>query len=262
MHPMLTIATKAARMAGKIISQHIDRLDSVSITEKKHKDFVSNVDKMAEQAIIDCLRQSYPDHSILAEESGLCENQNSDYCWIIDPLDGTTNFIHGVPHFCVSIALRYKRDLEIGLVYDPIRHELFTAAKGKGAQLNNRRIRVSNCSKLNYALIGTGFPHNKTQHLKHYLTTFANILPKSSGVRRAGAAALDLAYVAAGRLDGFWESSLRPWDMAAGALLIKEAGGLISDFDGKQQFFNEGSLVAGNPKIYQAILAEVTAAKK
>jgi len=224
MHPMLNIAVRAARSAGNVIIRNIDRLDSIAVQTKDRNDFVSEVDRQAEQEIIGVLRKAYPDHAILAEESG--EQAGNDYQWIIDPLDGTTNFLHGFPQYAVSIALRHKGRLEQGVVYDPVRQELFTATRGGGAMLNERRIRVSSRRTLEGALLGTGFPFKSQQHLESYLQMFRVLFPQTAGIRRAGSAALDLAYVAAGRFDGFWEIGLSVWDMAAGVLLIQEAGGL------------------------------------
>ena len=252
MYPMLTIAVKAARRAGAIITRAARDIDALSITRKRHNDFVTEVDKNAEQAIIEVLQRSYPDHAILAEESG--SQGKSDYTWIIDPLDGTTNFIHGFPQYAVSIALRHKNLLTQAVVYDPAKNELFTASRGHGAFLNDRRIRVSKRAQLRDALIGTGFPFRDFSGLDEYMAMFRQVTSKTAGVRRAGAAALDLAYVAAGRLDGFWETGLSPWDMAAGALLIQEAGGLVGDFDGESDYLQSGRMVAGNPKIFAQLL--------
>lgn len=253
MNPMLNIAVQAARQAGKMITRSLDHLDSLEIGKKSRNDYVTQVDKLAEEEIINTIRKAYPNHGILAEESGSSPGQE-DFVWIIDPLDGTTNFIHGFPQFAVSIALLHKNKLEIAVIEDPLRQEVFTASRGHGAQLNNRKIRVSLCEHLSNALIGTGFPFKKLDRLPKYLQTFEKLIPQTAGIRRAGAAALDLAYVAAGRLDGFWEMNLSPWDMAAGALLIMEAGGLVSDFEGQNKYLLNGDLVAGNSKIYKALL--------
>jgi len=249
---MLNTAITAARNAGKIILRFVDRLDRVTVTLKSRNDWVTEVDRLSEQEIIQVLRKAYPQHGILAEESGA--EAGNEFCWIIDPLDGTGNFVHGFPHFSVSIGLQYKGELVLGVVYDPIRQELFTASKGHGAQLNNHRIRVSETPRLSQALIGTGFPFKNLAYLPEYLSIFAAIFPKASDVRRAGSAALDLAYVAAGRLDGFWEASLKPWDLAAGIVLIREAGGLSSNFDGQMDCLTRGDVLAGNPKIYKRLL--------
>ncbi|HKJ10140.1 MAG TPA: inositol-1-monophosphatase [Gammaproteobacteria bacterium] len=255
MHPMLNIAVRAARTAGDLIVRHLDRVDQLTVKSKHRNDFVTEVDRQAEQAIIRVLRKAYPDHGILAEESGT--QAGDDYCWIIDPLDGTTNFLHGFPQFAVSIALRHQGRLEQGVVYDPLRQELFTATRGSGAQLNNRRIRVGRLTGLEGALLGTGFPFKMQEYLDAYLAMFRTLFMDTAGIRRAGAAALDLAYVAAGRLDGFWEIGLKPWDMAAGALLIQEAGGIVGDFTGGHAFMDSGNVVAGNPKVFAAVIRAI-----
>lgn len=253
MHPLLNIAIQAARQASKVLLRFMDRLESVKINTKGRNDFVTEVDHLSEQDIIQTIRRAYPDHAILGEESGYLEGQN-EYCWIIDPLDGTMNYIHGIPHFCISIAVKQNDVLEAGVVYDPVRNELFSSAKGKGAMLNDRRIRVSPAKKLEASLIGTGFPFRDSTHLADYLKTFSAITSQCSGVRRPGSAALDLAYVAAGRFDGFWEPNIKPWDMAAGVLLVEQAGGMVGDFQGEKNYLDNGNIIAGNPQIYKAIL--------
>ena len=252
---MLNIAVRAARSAGNIIARAADRVDSFTVTLKAQNDFVSDVDHQAEQEIIKVIRKAYPNHGILAEESGV--QTGDDYLWVIDPLDGTTNFLHGFPQFSVSIALKHKGQLEQAVVYDPLRHELFTATRGAGAQLNERRLRVTKIKGLEGALLGTGFPFKQQQHLDPYLNTFKALFPMTSGIRRAGSAALDLAYVAAGRLDGFWEIGLSEWDMAAGALLVQEAGGIVGDFSGGDEFLTTGNLVTGNPRVFKAMLEAI-----
>lgn len=252
---MLNIAVRAARKAGNVIARSVDRLDQISVDVKSQNDFVTEIDRQAEREIIYALRSAYPDHRIVAEESG--QQGESDYEWIIDPLDGTTNFVHGFPQFAVSIGLRHKGRLEQAVVYDPLRQELFTASRGNGAQLNDRRIRVSKRLDLDGALLGTGFPFKQQQHLDTYLATFKALFPMTAGIRRAGSAALDLAYVAAGRLDGFWEIGLQPWDMAAGILLIQEAGGLVSDFSGGNEFMETGNIIGGNPRVFKAMLQQI-----
>lgn len=252
MHPMLNIAIRAARAAGDLIVRYVERLDTLSVTSKSRNDFVSEVDQQAEDVIIRTLRKAYPHHAILAEESGA--HSGDDYQWVIDPLDGTTNFLHGFPQFAVSIALLHKGRLEQGVVYDPMRQELFTATRGAGAMLNNRRLRVSNRPGLGGALLGTGFPYNDHEHLDTYLAMLKDLIVETAGVRRPGSAALDLAYVAAGRLDGFWEMGLKPWDIAAGALLIQEAGGIVGDFSGGPSFMKNGNIVAGNAKVFAGII--------
>jgi len=260
LHPMLTVAIKAARRAGTIINRASRDIDGLTVTSKRQNDFVTEVDKAAEAAVIDVLAQAYPGHAILAEESGA--SGKSEYTWIIDPLDGTTNFIHGFPQYAVSIALRHRDVLTQAVVFDPTRNELFTASRGRGAFLNDRRIRVAKRTRLEESLIGTGFPFRELGHLARYTRMFKAVVAGTAGVRRAGAAALDLAYVAAGRLDGFWEMGLAPWDMAAGTLLILEAGGLVSDFDGGEGFLEKGHIVCGSPKIFGQLLPIIAAEHK
>lgn len=252
MQPILNIAIRAARTAGSVIVRQLDRIDSLEVKEKSRNDFVSEVDKRAEEIIIDTIHKAYPDHGILAEESG--SQSGNEFVWIIDPLDGTTNFLHGFPQFAVSIAVQRKSRIEHGVVFDPLRQELFTASRGEGAQLDNRKIRVSRRSDLGAALLGTGFPFRNMATLDRFLDSLRAFIPRSAGVRRAGSAALDLAYVAAGRLDGFWEFGLSPWDMAAGALIIREAGGMVTDADGGDGFLDSGNIVAGNPQVLKAML--------
>lgn len=256
MHPMLNTAVKAARRAGNIINRAAQNLDILTITQKTANEFVSEVDREAEQAIIKILLGAYPKHSILAEESGA--TGASEYQWIIDPLDGTTNFLHGFPQYGVSIGLMHKGVLTQGVVYDPTRNDLFTASRGCGAYLNDRRIRVSKRRQLDQSLIGTGFPFREFTLADDYLRIFRDMIRNTAGVRRAGSAALDLSYVAAGRLDGFWEFGLKPWDMAAGVLLITEAGGLVSDPEGNDTYMESGNLVCGNPKIFTQLLQNVS----
>ena len=250
---MLNIAVRAARRAGSIINRATLDGGALQVRSKRANDFVTRVDGAAEEAVIDIVRKAYPDHGFIAEESGE-STPDAEYLWIIDPLDGTTNFIHGFPQYAVSIAVQRRGTLEHAVVYDPTKNELFTASKGRGAFLNDRRIRVSKCLKLDDALVGTGFPFKELGRLDLYMRQLRFFMSKSSGVRRAGAAALDLAYVACGRLDAFWELGLAPWDMAAGALLIQEAGGLIADMTGEQDFMSTGDVVAATPKIFPAVL--------
>ena len=257
MQPMMTIAVRAARAAGNVIIRQIDHVQDLPFSEKSRNDFVTEVDRQSEAVIIDTILKSYPGHAILAEESGA--QGNNENLWIIDPLDGTTNFLHGFPQFAVSIALQRKGQLNQAVIYDPLRQELFTASRGEGAYLNERRIRVSNRKYLAGALLGTGFPFKEGARIEQYLETFRTLFPATAGIRRAGAASLDLAYVACGRLDGFWEFGLKPWDMAAGALLIEEAGGMISDFEGEDRFLQNGDVIAGSPKIYNEILKSIGA---
>ena len=252
MHPMLTIAVKAARRAGGIISRASQDIDLLTVKHKNHNDFVSEVDRAAEDAIINILHEAYPDHAILAEESG--SQGDSEYQWIIDPLDGTTNFLHGFPQYAVSIALAHKGVLSQAVIYDPVHNDLFTASRGRGAYLNDRRLRVSKRLYLKDGLIGTGFPYTDYTHLDTYMAMLRDMMQKTAGVRRPGSAALDLAYTAAGRLDGFWEIGLRPWDIAAGCLLVQEAGGLVGDFLGNENYLQSGNIMAGNPKIFGQLL--------
>ncbi|MGF6599577.1 myo-inositol-1(or 4)-monophosphatase [Paraburkholderia sp. GAS448] len=257
MHPMLNIAVKAARRGGQIINRASLDLDLVQVSKKQHNDFVTEVDKASEAAIIDTLKTAYPDHAILAEESGESDNE-SEFQWIIDPLDGTTNFIHGFQYYCVSIALAHKGIVTQAVVYDPTRNDLFTASRGRGAFLNDRRIRVGRRDRLADGLIGTGFPFREKDGLKEYGRLFDDMTVACAGLRRPGAAALDLANVAAGRMDGFFEQGLKAWDMAAGSLLITEAGGLVGNYTGDSEFLHVGEIVAGNPKIYAQMVPILT----
>ncbi len=271
MHPMLNVAIKAARRAGTIINRASLNLERLQVARKQQNDFVTEVDQAAEQAIIETLQSAYPTHHFLAEESGRLNHEGSvvgtsswqeviddaanrgdadQYVWVIDPLDGTTNFIHGFPQYAVSIALIFNGMIVLGVVYDPTRDELFTATKGAGAFLNNRRLRVGNQTRLADCLIGTGFPFRQDQDLDGYLKVFAKMTRSCAGIRRPGAAALDLAYVAAGRLDGFFERDLKPWDMAAGVLMIQEAGGLVANYQGEEGYMANGEVMAANPKIF------------
>jgi len=259
MHPMLNTAVKAARRAGSIINRAALNREGLEVRAKHRNDFVTQVDKAAEDAILAIIRQAYPDHAVLAEESGVSASVKSEYRWIIDPLDGTTNFIHGFPQYCVSIALQHQGVTSQGVVYDPAKNELFTASKGHGAYLDDRRIRVAKCAQLKDALVGTGFPFKELARLDLYTRQLRNVITNSSGVRRAGAAALDLAYVACGRLDGFWEMGLAPWDMAAGALMIQEAGGMVGDLAGAQDWLESGDIVAGTPKVFHQLLETLKA---
>ena len=251
MQPMLNIAVRAARSAGDIILRSSDNIGQLNVDQKGKNDFASDVDRAAEREIINIIKTAYPDHAILAEESG--EHQGNDFVWIIDPLDGTTNFLHGFPQYAVSIALKYRGRLEVAAIYDPLRDELFTARRGGGALLNSRRLRVTSPLSMKGALIGTGFPFKTDTHLDAYVGMFKAISMQAAGIRRAGAAALDLAYVAAGRLDGFWEIGIMPWDMAAGILLIQEAGGVVTDFSFNDNYLESGNIIAGSPKMHQML---------
>lgn len=252
---MVNIAVNAARAAGKVITRNMNRVESLTVTSKQRNDFATEVDIKAEQEIINIIRRAYPQHGILAEESGEQPGREDDTQWIIDPLDGTTNYLHGFPQFCVSIAARQRGRLAVGVIYDPVKEELFTASKGEGALLNNRKIRVSRATDLRGALLGTGIPYRSDQPaLESYLGTLTALIQDTAGVRRAGSAALDLAYVAAGRLDGFWEFSLNPWDMAAGALIVQEAGGLVGDLRGGHDHLQTGNILAANPAVFKQML--------
>ena len=251
LHPMLNMAIKAARAAGAIINRAALDVESVRVSNKQVNDFVTEVDQQAEQAIIETLLTAYPGHGILAEESGNeYGNRNSDHIWIIDPLDGTTNFIHGFPVYCVSIALAVQGRIEQAVVYDPSRNDLFTATRGRGAFLNERRIRVSKRTMLKDCLISTGFPFRPGDNFKQYMAMLGDVMQRTSGVRRPGAAALDLAYVAAGFSDGFFETGLNIWDVAAGSLLVTEAGGLVGNFTGESDFLEQREILAATPRIY------------
>ncbi|MDH5591610.1 MAG: inositol-1-monophosphatase [Gammaproteobacteria bacterium] len=256
MHPMLNIAIRAARSAGNIIVRSIQHVEHLEVTTKGRNDFVSDVDRLAEQEIINAIHKAYPEHAIMAEESG--QQGDNDTVWVIDPLDGTTNFLHGFPHYCVSIAVMVRGKIEHGVIYDPLRDELFTASRGAGAKLNDRRLRVAKRKDLAGSLLATGFPFKYPQHLPAYLATFNALFPQVSDVRRGGSAALDLAYVAAGRLDGYWEIGLQKWDLAAGVLLIEEAGGTVSDFAGGDDYFDNGNVVVGNLAVHKQMLVNIT----
>jgi len=252
MHPMLNIAVKAARRAGNLIHRAADNIDHLTVTKKSNADYVSEVDKAAERTIIETILDVYPTHAILAEESG--SQGESEYLWIIDPLDGTTNFLHGYQQYSVSIALQHNGVLTQAVIYDPTKNDLFTATRGRGAFLNDRRIRVSKRGELADSLIGTGFPYSKFDHLDAYMDILKDMMKKTAGLRRPGSAALDLAYTAAGRYDGFFETGLKPWDIAAGCLLITEAGGLVSDLQGNDSYLRSGHLCAGNPRVFAQML--------
>lgn len=264
MHPMLNVAVRAARRAARIINRASLDLETLAVARKQRNDFVTEVDHASEKAIIETLLGAYPDHTILGEESGHLVRggkgpggraiEGDDNVWIIDPLDGTTNFIHGLPQYAISIALMQRGQVTQAVVYDPTRDELFTASRGAGAFLNDRRIRVSKRQKLEEALIGTGFPYRKLDRLDEYLAIFRSLTERAGGIRRPGAATLDLAYVACGRFDAFFEMGLSPWDVAAGSLLVTEAGGLIGDFSGESDYLFSERVVAGAPKVFGAMI--------
>ncbi len=259
--PQLNIAQRAAHAAGSLLRRALEKVDSLDVQKKGSNDFVTEVDRASEARIIETLQRFYPDYGILAEEGGSIEGkgEGADWQWVIDPLDGTTNFIHGFPQFCISIALKYKGRLEHAFIYDPIRDEEFAASRGRGATLNGRRIRVGKRRQLDTALIGTGFPFRQEQmpYMDNYIAMFRDLTQATTGLRRPGSAALDLAWLAAGRTDGFFEFGLSEWDMAAGVLLITEAGGLVGDFAGGSKHLQNGTIVAGNPKIFKALLQTI-----
>ncbi len=258
MHPMLNIARRATEKAGDYLERSFERVDQIQIEQKGHNDFVSEVDRIAEHMILDILKEKYPTHQFICEEAGTIGPDNAEFQWIIDPLDGTTNFLHGLPHFAISLGIKHKGVLTHGLIYDPIKREEFSATRGAGAQVNGRRLRVAQATKLDGSLFSIGMPFRAqkidniaTEQFCHNLKELAY---KAAGIRRGGAAALDLAYVAAGRLDGFWEYELKPWDIAAGALLVREAGGIVVEPNGGENFLATGNILCGNPKIVKALV--------
>lgn len=255
MQAHLNTAVNAAREAGKIILQYVGRLEKKHVEDKNRFDFVTVVDKQAEAIIVDMIKTAYPDHAILAEERGSEPAEDNTHLWVIDPLDGTTNYIHGIPHFAISIALFVKGQPKVAVVYDPIKDEIFTAMHGSGAFLNRVRMRVSPMTSLKGALIGTGFPYKNIDALPNYLKQLETIFPHIAGIRRTGSAALDLAYVASGRLDGFWEAGLKPWDVGAGILLVTEAGGVVSDYQGEDKAVTQGEVVAGSLRVHKGLLS-------
>ncbi|WP_115717720.1 inositol-1-monophosphatase [Gallaecimonas mangrovi] len=255
MHPMLNIAVRAARAAGNFVAKSFEQPEKVEAQSKGTNDWVTNVDKEAERLIIDTIRRSYPDHAFVGEEGGA--QGNSDYQWVIDPLDGTTNFLRGIPHFCVSIALRVKGKTEQAVVFDPIRGELFTASRGMGAQLNGKRLRVTPVKELSGTILATGLPFKQPQHYSSYMGIFTAVFEKAADVRRSGSAALDLSYLAAGRIDGFFELGLKPWDIAAGELLAREAGAIVTDFTGGHDYMKSGNIVAAPARMLPALLSVI-----
>ncbi|AHM75366.1 inositol-1-monophosphatase [Yersinia hibernica] len=254
MHPMLTIAIRAARKAGNLIAKNYETPDAVEASQKGSNDFVTNVDRDSESLIVDVIRKSYPKHTIIGEECGHLVGEDDDIQWVIDPLDGTTNFIKRLPHFAVSIAVRIKGRTEVAVVYDPMRNELFTATRGQGAQLNGYRLRGTNAKELDGTILATGFPFKAKQHAPAYIRVVGKLFEQCADFRRTGSAALDLAYVAAGRVDGFFEIGLKPWDFAGGELLVRESGGIVTDFAGGHNHFSSGNIVAGNPRIVKSIV--------
>jgi len=256
MHPMLNIAIRAARQAGDIIIRSAESIDTLKITIKSPNDYATEIGKHAEEEIVNTLLSAYPDHGVLSEASGY-KNQDAEYLWIISPLDGATNFVHGFPHYAISIALKHGNIIEQAVIYDPVRQDLFTASRGKGATLNNRRIRVSRQRKLDEAFLGSGFTFNNNHSIEPYLDIFRDTFSKALDVRRSGSASLDLAYVAAGKLDGFFEVGLKPWDFAAGLLLIQEAGGVVTDFAANHEYFKNGNIMCANPKMHRVLLDSI-----
>jgi myo-inositol-1(or 4)-monophosphatase len=257
LHPMVNVALRAGRRAGQVIVRAMDRVDTLRIEEKQQNDLVSEVDRNAESIIVETLSQAFPDHGIIGEEGGESAS-GKENVWIIDPLDGTTNFLYGIPHFCISIGMLHQGRLEHAVVIDPVRNEEFVASRGQGAQLNGKRLRVSRRAHLSESLLATGFPfRDNKSHMDAYMGMLREFAESTRGIRRAGAAALDLAYVAAGRYDGYWELGLKPWDLTAGALLVRESGGLVSDIAGGEQFLETGNIVAGSPKVFKAMLQKL-----
>ncbi|TMO63600.1 inositol-1-monophosphatase [Pseudoalteromonas aurantia] len=257
MHPMLNIAVRAARNAGKVILRACEDLSKIEAQQKGSNDFVTNIDKDAEAIIRDTILKAFPNHSLVGEELGVIEGTDADYQWVIDPLDGTTNFIKGIPHFAVSIALKVKGRVDQAVIYDPIRSELFTASRGQGAQLNNTRIRVTKSNDIAGSVLATGFPFKQKHHLDAYTEAFKALFIHTADIRRAGSPALDMAYVAAGRIDGFFELGLKPWNTAAGELLVKEAGGMVMDFAGGAGYNHSGNVICGSPKLCQLVVKEI-----
>lgn len=257
MHPMLNIAVRAARKAGNLIAKTYETPNAVEVSQKGDNDFVTNIDKDAEHLIIDVIRKAYPQHTIISEERGEIIGTDKDVQWVIDPLDGTTNFIKRFPHFAVSIAVRVKNRTEVAVVYDPMRNELFTSSRGQGTQLNGYRLRATNVKDLDGTVLATGFPFKAKQHSASYMNMVNKLFKECADFRRTGSAALDLAYVAAGRVDGFFEIGLKPWDFAAGELLVREAGGIVTDFVGGHNSLRSGNVVAGNPRVVKALLSSI-----
>ncbi len=261
MHPMLNIAIRAARAGGRVLTKYMDRLDNVTVEVKGKNDFVSEVDRLTEAEIVSVLQRSYPDHQFICEEAGIVGNESSDFKWYIDPLDGTKNYLHGYPAFCVSIAVAEKGRMEQAVIYNPVSQELFTATRGDGATLDGKRLRVSKRAGLENALLGTGFSNDGVSDFAAYKKTLDHFTTQSAGVRRLGSAALELAYVAAGRQDGYWQYNLKPWDIAAGALIVREAGGLIGDPNGEDNWLESGNVVAASPRVFAPMVTSLKALK-
>ncbi len=254
MHPMLNIAVRAARTAGNLIARNIGQSQNFEVAEKNKDDLVTDIDKECERTITQIILKSYRDHCVIGEEAGAQGNPDSEYKWIIDPIDGTTNFVKGIGHSAVSIALRHNDKVEVGVVFDPLLNEMFTAARGEGASLNGRRIRVSDADTLDGTIIGTAFPTRYRERMGAYLELFSRLIDNCADIRRMGAASLDLCYVACGRFDGYLEQGLKLWDFSAGELIVREAGGIITDFMGEPGYVKSGNLVAGNPKVVRSLL--------
>ena len=257
MNPMLNIAIRAARKAGNVIAKNYERRDDIQTSKKGINDYVTSVDKAAEAEIIEIIQKSYPDHTIISEERGALEGKDSDIQWVIDPLDGTTNFVKGLPHFSVSIAIRVKNRTEVGVVYDPIRNELFTAVRGEGTKLNEVRLRVDSLNELNGAILATGFPFKQPSLMPTQFAIMNNLIDEAADFRRTGSAALDLCYVASGRVDGYFEMGLKPWDCAAGDLIVREAGGLVCDFNAGHGYLRSGNIVAAPARILKEMLNKI-----
>ena len=257
MNPMLNIAIRAARKAGNVIAKNYERRDDIQTSKKGINDYVTSVDKAAEAEIIEIIQKSYPDHTIISEELGALEGKDSDIQWVIDPLDGTTNFVKGLPHFSVSIAIRVKNRTEVGVVYDPIRNELFTAVRGEGTKLNEVRLRVDSQNELNGAILATGFPFKQPSLMPTQFAIMNNLIDEAADFRRTGSAALDLCYVASGRVDGYFEMGLKPWDCAAGDLIVREAGGLVCDFNAGHGYLRSGNIVAAPARILKEMLNKI-----
>lgn len=258
MQALLNIAIQAARQASDVIWRHVEQVDRIKITPKLDHDFYTEVDVKAEQAIIQTIHKAYPAHGFIAEESGAYQ-EDADYVWLIDPLDGTKNYIHGFPFYAVSIALSVKNTISCAVIYDPVRHECFSAERGRGARLNSHRLRVSKASQLDQATLGSGLSL-RSPLASRYIQNYQSLIGECAGMRTTGSVALDLAYVAAGRLDGFWAYAMKPWDIAAGALIVQESGGLVSNLEGGEDYLRKGDIVAGNPKIHKSLLATLNAA--
>ncbi len=261
MHPMMNIAVRAARAGGRVLTKHMDRLDSIKIETKGQNDFVSEIDRLTEAEIVNTLARSYPDHAFICEEGGEIGNPDAEFKWYIDPLDGTKNYLHGYPSFCVSIAAAQHGRVEQAVIYNPVSQELFTATRGEGATLDGKRLRVSKSTTMESALLGTGFARDGVSDYRAYRRTFDAFSESASGVRRQGSAALELAYVAAGRLDGYWQFNLKKWDIAAGALIVREAGGLIGDMKGDEKWFESGNVVAASPIVFNSMIRTFAAVK-